>query len=62
MAGNAMAALSLGESYDSRFLAAAGLIGVHGDQALATTWYRRARELGVSEADVLLKSTEDWRD
>jgi len=61
MAGDAMAALRLGESYDSRFLAVAGLTGVHSDPALAARWYRRASELGASVAEVLLKSTEDRR-
>jgi TPR repeat protein len=62
MAGDAMAALRLGETYDSLFLTRAGLTGVHGDRAVAARWYRRASELGASEADVLLKSTEDGQD
>jgi len=62
MAGDATAALWLGESYDSRFLAVAGLHGLHSDPALAARWYRRARELGASEAEILLKSTEDRPD
>jgi hypothetical protein len=62
MAGDATAALWLGESFDSRFLAVAGLSGVHSDPALAARWYRRARELGANEAEILLKSTEDRPD
>jgi TPR repeat protein len=55
-AGNAQAALRLGETYDPSFLALARLNGVRGDLAVATRWYRRARELGNPEAEILLKS------
>jgi class 3 adenylate cyclase len=55
-AGNAAAALRLGETYDPVFLARARLNGVLGDLALARRWYRRARDLGASEAEILLKS------
>jgi TPR repeat protein len=37
-------------------LALARLNGVRGDLAVATRWYRRARELGDPEAEILLKS------
>ena len=57
-AGSGEAALRLGESYDPRFLARVHLSGVRGDPAAAVTWYRRARELGNAEADILLKSLE----
>src|SRR5579863_2393032 len=58
-AGDAAAALRLGESYDPFFLAQARLNGVLGDPALAIRWYRRARDLGASEAEILLKSVEN---
>jgi hypothetical protein len=55
-AGNAQAALRLGASYDPSFLVQAGIRGVRGDPALATHWYKRARDLGaVVEAEALLK-------
>ena len=58
-AGDAQAALKLGETYDPLFLARARLNGVRGDLAAATRWYRRARDLGSSDADILLKSVEN---
>ncbi len=58
-AGDAPAALRLGETYDPLFLALARLNGVRGDLAVATRWYRRARDLGASEAEILLKSAEN---
>ncbi len=57
--GDAQAALRLGETYDPFFLARARLNGVRGDLAVATRWYRRARDLGASEAEILLKSIEN---
>jgi len=57
-AGNGQAALRLGESYDPSFLEQAHLRAVRGDTAVAIQWYKRARELGASEADVLLMSIE----
>ena len=58
-AGDAQAALKLGETYDPLFLARARLNGVRGDLAAATRWYRRARDLGSSDAEILLKSVEN---
>jgi hypothetical protein len=58
-AGDAHAALKLGETYDPLFLARARLNGVRGDLAAATRWYRRARDLGSSDAEILLKSVEN---
>jgi hypothetical protein len=54
--GNAQAALRLGESYDPAFLVQTQLNGVRGDRSAAARWYRRAIELGATEADTLLKS------
>jgi TPR repeat protein len=58
-AGDAQAALRLGETYDPFFLAWARLNGVRGDLAVATRWYQRARDLGAREAETLLKSIEN---
>jgi len=58
-AGDAQAALRLGETYDPFFLALARLKVVRGDLAVATRWYRRARDLGASEAEILLKRIEN---
>jgi hypothetical protein len=55
-AGDAQAALRLGETYDPAFLALARLNEVRGDPVVAARWYRRARELGNPEAEILLKS------
>jgi hypothetical protein len=57
-AGNGQAALRLGESYDPSFLEQAHLRTVRGDAAVAIKWYKRARELGASEADLLLMSIQ----
>jgi hypothetical protein len=53
--GNGEAALRLGETYDPNFLQRAKLLVVKGDPAAAVFWYRRARELGAAEAEILLK-------
>ena len=54
--GNAQAAIRLGETFDPSFLGQAGLHGVRADPAAALKWYKRARELGASEADILVMS------
>jgi len=56
-AGDARAALRLGESYDPAFLERARL-RVQGDRTLAMFWYGRARDLGASEAEILLKAMQ----
>ena len=56
-AGDGQAALRLGETYDPAFLERAQL-RIQGDRALAVSWYRRARELGASEAEILLKGAQ----
>jgi TPR repeat protein len=55
--GDGQAALRLGETYDPAFLQRAQL-RVPGNRALAVFWYRRARELGVAEAEILLKGMQ----
>ena len=53
-AGDGQAALRLGESYDPAFLDQAHLRAVRGDSSAALFWYRRARDLGVDDAEILL--------
>jgi len=57
-AGDGQAALRLGETYDPVFLERAKLPAVRGDRGAAVFWYRRARELGVAEAEILLKGIQ----
>ena len=56
-AGKAEAALALATTYDPRYLVQHNLVGIVGDEAKARAWYRRARELGSSEADRFLQPT-----
>ncbi len=58
-AGDALAALRLGESYDPSFLARARLAGMRAQLAKAAYWYRYAHGLGLPEANVLLGQLED---
>jgi len=48
----------LGETFDPIFLDHAHLPGVRGDFDTALAWYRRARDLGAADADILMKSLE----
>jgi len=58
-AGSGQAALRLGETYDPAFLKRIQwLRSVQGDAEVAISWYRRARELGASDADILLQSMQ----
>ena len=57
-AGDAQAAVRLGETYDPSFLDRAHLRGVRGNVITALAWYRRARDLGAAEAEILLNSLE----
>ncbi len=54
-AGDHMAALRLGETFDAAFLERAHLGRVPGDLEKAISWYRRARDLGNTEAEILLE-------
>jgi len=54
--GSGEAALRLGETYDPEFIARARLRGVRGNVARAAFWYKRARDLGLREAEILLGS------
>jgi TPR repeat protein len=57
--GNGEAALRLGETYDPNFIQWAKLPFVPADSAAALFWYQRARELGVAEAETLLKDMQN---
>jgi hypothetical protein len=50
-AGEGLAALQLGATFDPLFLGRAGIRGVTADQGQALYWYRRASALGNSEAE-----------
>jgi TPR repeat protein len=57
-AGDAQAAIYLGETYDPHFLKRARFAkAVRGDARIAEYWYRRARELGSSDAEDRLNAT-----
>jgi hypothetical protein len=49
-AGDGLAALRLGATFDPDFLASARLRNVQGDAAEARSWYSRALDLGAAEA------------
>lgn len=48
--GEARAAVKLGETFDPAFLRHLNLRGDRADPAMAVFWYRRARDLGASDA------------
>jgi hypothetical protein len=56
--GEGTAALRLGETFDPAFLAEARLGRMLGDLHQALHWYRRARDLGNGDAEILLRRTE----
>jgi hypothetical protein len=58
LAGDATAALKLGQSYDSGYLAGAGLRQAAGNLGLAIFWYRRSQELGNGTAAFLARKLE----
>jgi TPR repeat protein len=49
-AGEARAAVKLGETFDPAFLGRLNLRGVRADPGMAVFWYRRARDLGSTDA------------
>jgi hypothetical protein len=61
-AGDGQAAIRLGETFDPGFLEHVQLRGTRGDRSTALSWYRRARELGATEAELLLRSLEAEKD
>jgi hypothetical protein len=56
--GAGLAAVRLGETYDPVFLDRVHLRGVRADPGAALSWYRRARDLGTADAEVLLRALE----
>jgi hypothetical protein len=58
-AGSGVAALRLGGTFDPAFLARVRIGRVQGDLASASYWYRRARDLGNDDAEILLKNMEN---
>jgi hypothetical protein len=56
--GNGLAALRLGGTFDPAFLARLKLRYASGDRDKAVYWYRRARDLGDRDAEILLESVE----
>ena len=57
--GDARAAIYLGTTYDPSFLKRARFAKVVlGDRDTAAYWYHRARELGSSDAEALLKTVQ----
>jgi hypothetical protein len=58
-AGNAAAALRLGGTFDPAFLVRARIGRVQGHLPSALYWYRRARDLGNSDAKILLRAMEN---
>src|SRR5271169_4061187 len=57
-ADSGLAALQLGATSDPIVLDRAGIRGVGADPVQALSWYRRARELGVAEAEPRIKALE----
>ena len=58
-AGNGMAALRLGGTFDPAFLTRARIGRIQGDLRRALYWYRKARDLGSEDAEILLKNMEN---
>jgi TPR repeat protein len=57
-AGEAGAAMRLGEAFDPVFVDHLNLRGVRADPGMAAFWYRRARDLGATGATGRLKRLE----
>jgi hypothetical protein len=62
-AGSGEAALLLGACYDPAFIEKIGAKGIEPDLKEARTWYERAKQLGVADADAKLAQLADqWPD
>jgi len=59
--GDGGAALRLGATFDPGFLSRTGVRGAPGDPSRATSWYRRAVDLGNPAAQEHLKNLERQR-
>lgn len=57
-AGEARAAVRLGETFDPVYLDGSHLRGLHGDPEMAVFWYRHARDLGATGVASRLKKLE----
>jgi hypothetical protein len=57
-AGGGPAAIRLGETFDQFFLDRVHLRSVRGDRDAALFWYRRARDLGATDAEMLMRALE----
>jgi TPR repeat protein len=57
-AGGGLAAIRLGETFDPLFLDRVHLRSARSDPAAAMFWYRRARDLGAADGEVLLRALE----
>ena len=55
-AGDAQAALYLGNSFNPVFLARLGVLGMRGNVVMAARWYRRALSLGSPDAEKMLRT------
>ncbi|MGH6866780.1 MAG: SH3 domain-containing protein [Methyloceanibacter sp.] len=55
-AGSADAALAVGATYDSAFIAEIGAQGIPSDQEAARSWYARATVLGITDPDAKLEA------
>ena len=60
-AGEARAAVRLGETFDPVYLDGSHLRGLRGDPDMAVFWYRHARDLGATEVASRLKKLEAFR-
>ena len=56
--GSSRGALVLGETFDPNMLSRLGVIGVSPDVEQARRWYKRAVDLGASQAGERLKALE----
>jgi TPR repeat protein len=59
LAGNGEAAMTVGETYDPRFLMQIGVKGLMADPVAASSWYHHAASLGNHDADRLLVGLDD---
>jgi hypothetical protein len=59
--GDGAAALRLGATFDPNFLSRTGIRGAPSDRAQASSWYRRALDLGNSAAQEALRDLEQPR-
>jgi tetratricopeptide (TPR) repeat protein len=60
--GDGRAATGAGKTYDPTFLARIGARGIAADPAIATSWYRKAIELGDQSASELLRRMSERAD